>query len=281
MDRIVEDWFVVRAMDEGIVMIQEPGHVQSFLVLGQDRAALIDTGMGVADIRAAVEVVTDLPVQVLNTHWHFDHIGGNARFSRIGAASREASLVSTPLSNALLTRLYLAPCLADGVSFPEAFDPRSYEIKSPAPTLTLAGGDSIDLGNRQLAVMETPGHTRGSLSFLDSRTASLFSGDLVYNGTLYAHFTDSDVRAYEESLERLCDIQDRISGIYACHNEPFLPPEFLKSCLEAVTAAARGRTRSERVTDWGLPVLRHEFCSLAVLTPDRDSRGIDILSCKA
>src|SRR6187397_3028807 len=79
-------WFTVREHEPGIVQIAEPHHVEevsSWLIVGEDRAILLDTGMGVADIRTAIETVTALPVTVVNSHADWDHIGGNPLFDRI------------------------------------------------------------------------------------------------------------------------------------------------------------------------------------------------------
>lgn len=54
--------------------------VQSFLVVGEERAALIDTGAGMGNLAKEVKEITDKPLYVLNTHGHVDHAGGNGRF---------------------------------------------------------------------------------------------------------------------------------------------------------------------------------------------------------
>lgn len=267
-------------MGDGIFMIREPGHVQCFLVCGRKKAVLIDTGMGFSDIRPVVGQLTDLPVRVVNTHWHFDHTGGNAGFGDTGISGDDAALITRPLSNALLSALYLAPCQQSGVPFPKAFDPSAYRISNPAPARLLSDNDVLDLGGRTLAVVAAPGHTAGSLCFLDSLTGALFCGDLVYRGTLYAHFHDSDIFAYKDSLARLCRVRDRISRLYVCHNDPVLSPEFLETCHGFLDEVIRGRVRSTRDTDWGEPVLRYESGPLALLAPCPDSPGIDLLACR-
>ena len=75
-------WFQIAEVDEGIYAVVEPEHVQSYLVKGSNRSALIDTGMGFCNIRSAVSTLTDTDITVLNTHWHYDHIGGNRLFHR-------------------------------------------------------------------------------------------------------------------------------------------------------------------------------------------------------
>ena len=83
-------WFRIQEMAPGIFLIQEPGHVQSYLVRGEERSALIDTGMGFCDIREATGPLASNPILVLNTHWHFDHIGGNVLFTQIAVSTLEA-----------------------------------------------------------------------------------------------------------------------------------------------------------------------------------------------
>ncbi len=75
-----EPWFTVERVDADTYAVSEYRHWEEphcYLLLGRERAALIDTGLGVGDIRAVVERLTDLPVTVLTTHVHWDHIGGH------------------------------------------------------------------------------------------------------------------------------------------------------------------------------------------------------------
>ena len=79
----VNDWFEIFRINKATFALLEPHHdeeVFSYLLLGSNKAALIDTGMGVSNIQNEVENITSLPVIVLNTHTHFDHTGDNFRF---------------------------------------------------------------------------------------------------------------------------------------------------------------------------------------------------------
>ena len=68
---------------EGVFHIQDLFSDYMYLVVGEEKAALIDTGMGFPGLRQLVERLTDKPVIVLNTHGHLDHIGGNDEFDCI------------------------------------------------------------------------------------------------------------------------------------------------------------------------------------------------------
>jgi len=73
-------WFEVYEVTPNTYAIYEPGQFQeviSYLALGKEKAALIDTGYGMSDMRGLVELLTDLPVTVVITHTHVDHIGQN------------------------------------------------------------------------------------------------------------------------------------------------------------------------------------------------------------
>lgn len=82
----MNEWFAVHEPEPGIFVIEEPHHVErvkSHLIVGDHRAILLDSGMGIGNIRNVVESLTKLPVTVVNSHAHWDHVGGNHRFDEI------------------------------------------------------------------------------------------------------------------------------------------------------------------------------------------------------
>jgi glyoxylase-like metal-dependent hydrolase (beta-lactamase superfamily II) len=78
----VSGWFATRQLEAGVHLISEPVHVNSFLVEGSASAALIDTGLGIGNIREVVDALASRDVFALNTHYHFDHTGGNHWFDK-------------------------------------------------------------------------------------------------------------------------------------------------------------------------------------------------------
>ena len=152
----MSDWFQIREVKEDIFCIEEPGHVQSYLINGDSHSALIDTGMGFCDIRSAIEPLLREQIIVLNTHWHFDHIGGNPLFEKIGIARNEGHLIAHNIPNAVLIDLYVNPCLLDGVPLPARFNPAAYAIQGSKPSFFIDEGDFFDLGGRTLEAIATP-----------------------------------------------------------------------------------------------------------------------------
>src|SRR5258708_12910066 len=77
-----KSWFDVRPLADGVFLIAEPGHVNNFLIVGEDRAVLLDTGLGVADIRPVAEGLAGKPPSVVNSLYPFDHSARNPLSSR-------------------------------------------------------------------------------------------------------------------------------------------------------------------------------------------------------
>ncbi|MDQ2683909.1 MAG: MBL fold metallo-hydrolase, partial [Chloroflexota bacterium] len=151
---LVQDWFRVREEPAGVWIIEEPLHseqVKSYLVLGSARAALIDTGMGVGDIRALVESLTSLPVIVLQSHAHNDHIGGSWQFDEVLVHQLEAGDLADGQTAERLAN-WFAPHEMSG-PLPPGFEPRGYRIPGKTATGYLAEGDCVDLGERSLEVL--------------------------------------------------------------------------------------------------------------------------------
>ena len=159
-------WFTVEAADADTFVISEyrhPEQTHCYLLLGNGRALLIDTGLGVSDIGAVVSSLTSLPVTVAATHVHWDHIGGHRRFSDIAVHEKEAGWLSGgfPLSlNVVKKNLMAGAC-----EFPADFDIDRYEIYRKGAGCQLSDGDIISLGGRRVSVLHTPGHSPGHMCF--------------------------------------------------------------------------------------------------------------------
>lgn len=248
--------------------------MQSYLIIGSQKAALIDTGMGFVPIRPVIEKITPLPVIVLNTHWHFDHIGGNIEFDTAGISNIESELASKSIGNQTLTAVYVQPCINQGVPMPERFKPEKYRIRGVTPQFEIHDGDRFDLGGRVLEAVATPGHTKGSMSFLDSHTDTLICGDLLYPGTLYAHFTDSDLHEYIQSLARLNQMKKWFSRLLGAHNEPQIHPEFITHVLSVMRQIKSGKAQKIVITEWGKPVDLFQTSGISVLVKQVGSAGV-------
>jgi glyoxylase-like metal-dependent hydrolase (beta-lactamase superfamily II) len=180
------DWFEVWHVGDGVYALYEPKQWQeiiSYLVLGSERALLFDTGMGIASISAVVGQLTDLPITVLNSHTHMDHIGGNAEFSSIVAMDTDFTRArSAGLGNASV-RSELAPA-ALCAELPSGVTQDNYSTRPWTITEVAADGHRIDLGNRVLEVLHIPGHTPDAVALLDADAGYLWTGDSFYEGPI-------------------------------------------------------------------------------------------------
>lgn len=194
-------WFTIEEVDQSTYAISEYRHweqTHAYLVIGSDKAALIDTGLGVANISSAVARMTKLPIQVITTHAHWDHIGGHRYYDEISVHQADAKWLSDgfpiPLP-VVISNLLKEPC-----TFPQDFDSQNYSIYQGTPSHVLQDNDIIELGNRQLQVIHTPGHSPGHICLFEKETGYLFSGDLIYKGTLDAFYPSTDPRDFMNSV---------------------------------------------------------------------------------
>lgn len=237
----MSDWFEVKELATSVWAIREPHHVEavvSYLVVGRDRAVLIDTGMGIDNMKAAVEGLTQLPVLVVNTHSHYDHIGDNYRFEQIAIHREEAKYIEKGIGPQDLAELVGPDTFIN--SPPEGFNAQIYQIHPSQPTKILKDGENISLGNRTLEIIHTPGHSPGSICLWDRENGMLFSGDTVYDGGLYIQLPDSNFCAYQESMDRLVRIAPSLRVIFPSHGKIPLEPGFITKILGAFKDIAQG-----------------------------------------
>src|SRR5450432_3106222 len=165
---VSDPWFEVYKPASGVFAIYEPHQAEEtigYLIVGEKRALLFDTGMGISDVKKVVEGLTKLPVSVMNSHTHNDHVSDNWRFNRIygmdTAFTREHAKGSVAAAQE-----EIVPDAICG-DLPAGFDPKSYAVKPFHITDWIHDGSKIDLGGRVLQVISTPGHTPDSISLCD------------------------------------------------------------------------------------------------------------------
>jgi glyoxylase-like metal-dependent hydrolase (beta-lactamase superfamily II) len=262
--RFYQDWFEVWEPEPGVHVIQEPYHsenVKSYLILGDQRAVLIDTGMGIGDIKAVVDDLTTLPVTVLNSHAHWDHIGGNWRFDEILIHRAEAEALGTSPAAERLRTFFSDQNLSAPV--PDDFDISTFEIKPSRATTLLDGGETIDLGNRILRVIHAPGHSPGGIVVVDDDNRLMFTTDVAYASRLYAFLSHSNVHDYRDTLARLESMATEMRALYPSHGATPIDPGLIGQMRVAFDELLGDRVPEHIEGDIAL----HEFGAFSIAVP--------------
>lgn len=247
-------WFSVYVVSPGVFAITEPRQyegVNSFLIVGTQRAVLFDSGMGIARIGDVVKGITPLPVTVLNSHTHFDHVGGNREFEDVRNLDLAFSRASARGEIAEEVREYAGHSLDEdrvcGV-LPAGIASRGYVIPTWHIASNLRDGERLDLGGRTLEILATPGHTPDSLCLLDAANGLLFTGDTYYSGELYLWAPETDVAAYSASIARLVRLAPGLARLLPAHGPPVAEPGRLPELQKALQDVEAGRAAFESAT---------------------------------
>lgn len=222
MTDAMENWFTIEEIDAETFAISEYKHWEEthcYLLCGTKRAILIDTGLGVSNIKEVVDSLTSLPVTAITTHVHWDHIGGHRYFENIEVHEAEKEWLSAkfPLPLQMVKRnLMCRPC-----NFPKDFSIEDYEIFNGTPAKFFHGGDCIELGNRKLTVIHTPGHSPGHCCFYEAAREYLYSGDLIYQGCLDAFYPTTDPQQFFQSVRKIQKLE--VSRILPGHHQLCIP----------------------------------------------------------
>ena len=230
--RWFDDYFVIEDVDARTYAIGEPRYYQgnySYLLLGDRRAILFDAGTGTRDIVPVVRSLTPLPVTVIPSHLHFDHVGALGRFER-------TALLADPRLEARASSGSLTLGRYEFLGFVEHL---------PAPTFRVdewwASGSTVDLGGRRVLVLGTPGHTPTSVSLYDPEAHEAFVGDFVYPGNLYAFLPGASRSAYLSTTRKLLGLLDPRTRLFTAHMAdppaPIRAPVLAVDDLRALEAA--------------------------------------------
>lgn len=245
-----EPWFEIYQAAPNVYAIYEPHQAEetiSYLILGKRQAVLFDTGMGIGDLRHVTSQLTSLPIIVLNSHTHDDHVGGNWQFQTIYGVDSDFTRANARGSRAD-AQAELGPGMVCG-SLPKGFVSKSYRTRPWRISRLLHGGETIELGGRSIEVIATPGHTPDAISLLDRKNGLLFTGDTYYPAPIWLFRNETDLDAYVASVKRLAALGPGLKLVLGAHNVPVAQPSVLPELVAAFEQVRTGEVKPEAMEE--------------------------------
>lgn len=225
-----QPWFHVAEVLTNIYAIVEPFQFQeviSYLIIGDEKALLWDSGNGIGDMKKLVEELTDKPVMVLNSHRHCDHIGSNYQFDEVYVYSHKdmIDVMEQGISQAVLD---------------EAYGPQTFSDTSPIPYKRVvwrrcgyqlcSDQTEFDLGRRRWKVVYAPGHSSDSILLVNDEEKIVMSGDTYYPAMLYCF----DKTLFDDYVHTIRMCRDKYSDyvVLTSHNEPICQGSVFKEIAD-------------------------------------------------
>ena len=206
-ENLKNNWYQIEKIDDNTFIISEPYSSQGnscFLIIGDNKAFLIDAGSGEnkkESIYKTVSELTNKPITLILSHFHFDHIGFINDFVRIAISNdqipNKEQFTGTSLILSKRETLYQDSIL---IKIADQIETRK----------------DLDLGNRKIQILNTPGHSPNSITVIDKTNRYIFAGDLIYNGLLLI----DDIDSYLNSIDLILSNSNHNFKIYGAHGKP-------------------------------------------------------------
>ncbi|MGO8695594.1 MAG: MBL fold metallo-hydrolase [Rectinemataceae bacterium] len=269
-----DGWLSAYRVDEGTWRISDHGQDNIYLLTGREKALLIDTGWGLGGLKEFVGRITRLPLIVANTHGHCDHALGNNQFDQVLLGEYDARRLTTrdlEEKREFIRRSGLLVHVDTGPQF---------DIWGCPPSKGVAyveEGMEIDLGSRTITAHLTPGHTQGSVCYLDTGRRMLFAGDsyvpLAHWGPMWLHLDESaPLSEYHEVMLRLLSaggFDSILSGHGECGTLPLRPLEELLSGIGSILEGSiKGRFERTMIGSG----LRYDWKDTSIIYKPEESR---------
>lgn len=245
--RTSSTWFHVYQAAPGVFALVESEQYQeaiSYLIIGTKEALMFDTGIGVMPIRPVVTELTKLPITVINSHSHYDHVGGNHEFDRV--LSMDTPFTRMKMAgrpHAGLAGEVAATAFCQGP--PAGLDTATFRSQAWKSTGMIHDGSRVDLGGRTVEVIGAPGHTPDGVALLDRRNGLLFTGDNFYDSTIWLYAPETSLDDYITSMTKLVALTPAVKQLLPAHNTARVDPSRL-----AIVLAAAKKLRTDSSTVW-------------------------------
>jgi len=206
--------------------IADPLGVFMTLVVGEEKALLLDTGYGLDNLLETVAQITDLPVILVNSHGHLDHVLGNRFFDKAYLHPAEIEVYQHHTTQD--RKLYIVSMQNEHPElFPGDFSSDEYLAEHKIKISPINEGDVFDLGSVRLTVIHAPGHTPGGIALLDDRERLLLTGDAISPHVWMLLQESTNIATYIQSLQKLQKMGDQYDAIVAGHVPVSLPNDMI------------------------------------------------------
>ena len=217
-------FFSTDKLSDSVTRIHGMGGELCYLIEGNERALLIDGLTGVGSLKAFVRELTELPVMMAATHGHIDHVGAAWEYGEVFINPDDIALMYTPHHSEPAGRLGFASA-PSFTGEPKRTVPTLADVPAPRPVKTypIYEGDIFDLGGIQIEVIQVPGHTQGTVVFLDRAARVVYSGDACNANTLLCLPGSTTIEEYKESLLHFKTFQKDFDVMYGGHGAVAVP----------------------------------------------------------
>ena len=203
-----DEYYTVEAIDTQTYAIGEPRYHQEnfhYLLIGEQRALLFDSGVGIGDLGALIKSITNLPVTVLPSHLHYDHVGGCEHFKHVALVDLPNLRAQEKSGELQLTNNQHLGQIEN--------------VTAPILKVTqwIKPNEEIDLGNRKIKVLHTPGHTNEHIALFDQERNRLFTSDYLYDGPLLGFLPGADLEKYLKTTEFLLSYIPKNCRLFGAH----------------------------------------------------------------
>ncbi|MCC3859633.1 MBL fold metallo-hydrolase [Pseudemcibacter aquimaris] len=268
-----DNWFEVYKLTDNTYAIYEPYQWQeaiSYLLIGGEKALLVDTLQGISDLKAVVDQLTSLPVIVINTHTHYDHTSGNHQFETIygldnpytaenAKGHKNSEIGSSMTMNTIWKNL------------PDGFNISNYESKPFEIDHFVADGEIIDLGGREIEIAYIPGHSPDSIILVDKQNRMMLTGDSFYPAPIYVYSETSSFEDYFMASQIMFGYQNDVDYLLPGHNETMQPASYLNRLRQATMDILNPTTPFAQ----GQDVRSYDFGDFSIIVKDPLDFGID------
>ncbi len=232
----------VKELKPYLYLLDEGHQATGYLVIGENKACVIDTMNGLTNLGEEIRKLTDKPVIVINTHGHPDHVFGNIYFDEAYINPKDIPM-------------------AESFSYGEEFKHFCEKAgRSMPPFKEINAGDTIDLGEKTLEIYELPGHTPGGILVLLKEDRILFTGDSI-NHHLWMQLDGClSMADFVKELDKVMFLENEADFILHGHARDYDDISLMRCMRQGCLEIAEGKTGEDDPYHWFGGVARqHKF----------------------